>query len=375
MKLTEQGFSGVLGMRLQLKKSTRRSLLKGFALGGTTLLLQACGSSNGFTEISGQPAQPLQTLPEEIVFQFAPDTWPASTTHLEFRFLGPPTSDRSVNAQGLVEYALVLVLVNVTVVVVLNTLGPRIQNLFDEVVVDLTARSQNGDPVATASVSLATLSATVGSSFQVNVSPTEVTSITLAAVEAGPDPILLDRFSTVGVQVQLVAVFSNTDQVELSPAGFPTSATFSSGNPNVFRVDNGGLVTVADMGGGFEAALTSTYTLGGVTQTDTTPVRVGQISVVGPFNDFTIPGSSNPITDIQFTDGNAAPINVAGTSGVSYALVSPQAGVSVGPNGVVTDLDETPFASRTTTVIVTYNNGARDYVGSFSVFGCSPGVC
>ena len=45
--------------------------------------------------------------------------------------------DRSVKAQGLVEYALILMLVAIIVLVVLALLGPSVGNLFSNVMVNL----------------------------------------------------------------------------------------------------------------------------------------------------------------------------------------------------------------------------------------------
>jgi pilus assembly protein Flp/PilA len=45
--------------------------------------------------------------------------------------------DRKEKGQGLVEYALILVLVSIVVIVILALLGPAIGNVFSEIIANL----------------------------------------------------------------------------------------------------------------------------------------------------------------------------------------------------------------------------------------------
>ncbi|HEV2952912.1 MAG TPA: Flp family type IVb pilin [Candidatus Dormibacteraeota bacterium] len=49
------------------------------------------------------------------------------------------SKERLQRAQGMVEYALILVLVAIVVIVILTTLGKQITNVFSNIVVGLTA--------------------------------------------------------------------------------------------------------------------------------------------------------------------------------------------------------------------------------------------
>jgi Flp pilus assembly pilin Flp len=347
-----------------MKKTTRRSVLRGFAA-GASLVLIGCGSSQDFVSTGTAGAT---VLPEEIVFQFAPDTWPEGTTQLEFRFLGPPQDSQG---QGLVEYALVLVLVSITVIVILQLLAPQVQNVFDSITeVEITGRTDSGEPTATATVAISTLSVETGSSFAPIVTAVDTSPVTLTSVALGPDPILLDAANAEGVQTTLELLFSNQDRIEAAPS----VGTYTNNNPNVFTVDDQGVVTVANPITAFEGTLAASVSLNGAVGQGSVPVRVGRLEVANDLVQLSAPGTTAPVASILFTDGNNAPEEVAGGQGLQYRIEPPLAGVSVGSDGAVTADNTQTFDGNTFAgVVVTYNNGGRDYTDTFAVvLGLAP---
>lgn len=81
--------------------------------------------------------------------------------------------------QGLVEYALILVLVAVVVIAVLTLLGPQVGNVFSRVNAGLGVATGGGGGGSTATVTNAGTQTHLGTIVTLNVTVSENTSITL----------------------------------------------------------------------------------------------------------------------------------------------------------------------------------------------------
>ena len=123
------------------------------------------------------------------------------------------------NGQGLVEYALILVLVAVIVIAILTLLGPQVGNVFSRVVDGLggatTANGGGGKPAPSAKV-------TAGSAFRagpdvvVSISVSANTSVTVVDSQSGGS---VSTGCNLNCNVTMTAVGPNPGSVTVTATG------------------------------------------------------------------------------------------------------------------------------------------------------------
>lgn len=140
----------------------------------------------------------------------------------------------------------------------------------------LTAFDQNGFPIGQVTVPSEVVP---GQTTDIDLSTTTFNTITYDALTASPDPVELATDETQALT--LTATFSNGSNVAVPASTFALSAAFTSNDTDVATVNANGVVTGMDSG---NTTASATYTINGVSQSDTVDVNVTSFDVVATFN-------------------------------------------------------------------------------------------
>lgn len=223
----------------------------------------------------------------------------------------------------------------------------------------ITVRDASGAPISVIAMNVALIS---GGTTTIDTSTGVASAVTFDGLIATPDPLLLDlNQESSTVQLVLTGSFSTLDTSEFSSQTFASAASFSSSD-NTISVNQSGVVSVVD-GEPTTATITASYTLGETTQTDTLTVRTGVLDTAGLMSSTTRGESSEAFTTINFFDGSLqSPTNVVGLTGLSFSLLPGGEGLTIdSATGVVTAAN---ISSSTYTIVVTFDNGTREYTGT-----------
>ena len=331
-----------------MKKTWKKSLLTGLSVGILALGTVGCGDSDNFVFTD---AVAVATT-SDVSFQLVVDQIIAGGFDGSGDFVFTDAAGETVfEADG----------INVDTIAVLNDVPEEATN------VSITLRDAAGAPLSTVTAPLELIG---GLDTTVDLTGATTTPITFDSLAIAPDPLLLDRNQPAeGVQVLLNGAFGNGEEVAFPLETLSTSATFQSSDIDVFEVDANGLTLPCSFEAtGSEAILTSTFTVGDVTQSDDVEVRIGEIEAFG-FS--LLPGGTSGPPQVFFADGNGFFNPVDGDSSLSFAIDPPVEGVTIdAADGSVT-VESTVAEGTSVTVNVSFDSTelgdgvGREYIDSF----------
>ena len=334
-----------------MKKTWKKSLLTGLSVGILALGTVGCGDSDNFVFTD---AVAVATT-SDVSFQLVVDQIIAGGFDGSGDFVFTDAAGETVfEADG----------INVDTIAVLNDVPEEATN------VSITLRDAAGAPLSTVTAPLELIG---GLDTTVDLTGATETPITFDSLAIAPDPLLLDRNQPAeGVQVLLNGAFGNGEEVAFPLETLSTSATFGSSDIAVFEVDASGLtlpcINEATLS---EATLTSTFTVGDVTQSDDVEVRIGEIQVFA--QSFPSPGGTSSPLQVLFADGNGPFNRVDGDSGLSFAIDPPVEGVTVDAADGSFTVDSTVAAGTSVTVNVSFDSTelgdgvGREYIDSIEL--------
>lgn len=236
------------------------------------------------------------------------------------------------------------------------------QNVQSTVV---TAFDADGNPIGQVTVNS---NVVAGANGQIDLSNIVFTAITYDSLTATPDPVDIANDETQALA--LTAAFSNQTTSVLAANTFATDATFVSGDSDVATVDANGVISTAGVG---NTTVTASYTINGVSQSDTVAVNVSSFNVTanfivnarvaGPiqngFDDWPVEvgQSRQPQYVTQLTRSDNQTETIAATD-LSFAFVPPVTGFSVSSTGEVS-VASTVSGGTTANLVVSYTDSSN----------------
>lgn len=259
--------------------------------------------------------------------------------------------DNSVPANG----TLVLTTESaLTDTVIVDSLPPTVRSTV------VTAFDSNGFPIGQATVNSQVVTGTNG---EVDLSNVTFTAITFDSVTATPDPVNLANEET--RQLGLEALFSSGASPEIAVSTFATVASFTSGDENVAQVSDSGVVSVVDAG---MTTITASYTINGVTRSDTVDVNtsifnvsVTFLSALAPvsneFEEYSVGvGTSRQPSYVSRLTGPDGQTESIAASNLSFTFDPPVSGFSVNNQGEVS-VSNGVSPSTTAKLNISYTDG------------------
>ena len=123
---------------------------------------------------------------------------------------------KQTNGQGLVEYALILVLVAVVVIAILTLLGPQVGNVFSRVVDGLSVSSGGGGGGGSSATVTSVGALRGGSDVGVNITVSDSTNVTAVDSQSGQS---VNVACDGACSVTLTAVGPNAGTVTVTASG------------------------------------------------------------------------------------------------------------------------------------------------------------